>query len=283
MSPTEAELRAFLHDGEGDVPDATSAISRALRVRYERRRRIHTAISSAAVVAVVATGLTFLFTRQSDENGGGSAGAAGGVAASAPEAHAGASAPLASKAAIPSPASTKHGGVVSGTGGGGVGSAGGAYRSDAHSAQAAVSSVSCPTSPTSYALPGGGGLTTYGAKQPMFARRPAGMKLCAYSLVSRLQPRSLVLSAAATRTMTRIIEKSSPLPGPSRMCPDRPADANRRIEIISADATGHRLRAVTITFQTCGPARVTNGTSVRYLYRLPAAVQKLVGPGLPAR
>jgi hypothetical protein len=281
MSPTEAELRAFLHDGEGDLPDATSAISQALRVRYERRRRINTAISSAAVVAVVATGLTFLFTRQSDESGG-SAGAAGGLAATAPAAHGGVRSAAAPKAPAPSPAPPPlQGGPVAGSGGGGR-TAGG-FSEHARAAHALVSTVSCPASPTSYALPGGGGLSTYGANQPMFAHRPVGMKVCAYSLVSRPQPKSLVLSAAATRTMTRIIEKSSPLPGPSRMCPDRPADANRRIEIISADASGRRLRAVTITFQTCGPARVTNGTSVRYLYRLPAAVQKLVGPGLPAR
>jgi hypothetical protein len=285
MSPTEAELRAFLHEGEGDVPDATSAISRALRVRYERRRRLNVVLSSAAVVAVVATGLTFLFTRTGDESGGSSGSAAGGLAvggsaASAPLRHGTASGRVPDLAPVPPAKRPASGAPTGGSGGGGVA---GSYSDAARSAHAAVAGVPCPMSPTSYVLPGGGGLPSYGAKQPMFARRPVGMKLCAYSLVSRNRPESKVLSTSATRTLARIIEKSAALPGPARMCPDRAADANRRIEIISADAAGRRLRPVTITFQTCGQARVTNGTSVRYLYRLPPWLQKLVAPGSPAR
>jgi hypothetical protein len=289
VSPTEAELRAFLHEGEGEVPDATSAISRAVRVRYERRRRITVMASSAAVVAVIATGLSFLVANTGDETAGGNSAAplAGGAAAGTP-AHAGASAAphgAVTKAPVAMPTDKRDSAPAPSGGGRVTGGAGGgtSFRGDARALQSAVAGIACPPSPASYALPGGGGLNSYGAGQPMFARRPAAIKLCSYSLVSRSGPESVVLSAGATGRLTRAIERSPSLPGPSRMCPARAADANRRIQLISVDASGRRLRPVTISFDSCGPARVTNGTSVRYLDRVPPALRKLVEPGSPAR
>ena len=68
MSPSEAQLRAALHDGEGDRPDADQLISRALRIRRDRRRRYQTIAGGLAAAAVVGVGTTVLVTL--DGNGG---------------------------------------------------------------------------------------------------------------------------------------------------------------------------------------------------------------------
>lgn len=56
MSPSESELRAALHDGEGERPDPDAVIERARTARHQRRVRAGAAAASALAVAGIAVG-----------------------------------------------------------------------------------------------------------------------------------------------------------------------------------------------------------------------------------
>src|SRR5439155_8122953 len=134
MSPSESDLRAALHDGEGGNLDVDQLILGARAHAAQRRMRL---LSTAAVVAVVASA--------------GVGGAALLRSGSSPESDAGEKAANRSHSAYDATAGNKRADAVPG-------------------AQGAASGVPCPSSPPNYLLPGGGGTTQFGAPGPLFSK-----------------------------------------------------------------------------------------------------------------
>src|SRR4051812_11297429 len=151
MSPSESELRAALHHGEGDSPDAGKLIAHAADLRRERTRRVNTVLAGTAGVALVglfADGLTAL---RGDDSGA-SADRAGGAALSRPNAG----------SALPAAVSAR-------------GSA-----SSASSAGTSGGVDPCPAEPAHYALPGGGGSGQFGSTDPLLPDDVTSLRLCGY-------------------------------------------------------------------------------------------------------
>lgn len=232
MSPSEFDLRAALHDGEGDVPDASRIIATVARARYERRRRIVGIGSAAAAVAVVATGITLLARTGNTEQ----AGSGGGVAASAP--------------------------AFGGAGHGYAGGLSGARRepaspadSAAASAERAASQVPCPTTLPHLALPGAGGTTQFGADGPLFSQPVAAMKVCSYGVGNQ----AVEFSGTRAKEFADYLEQA-PVSGKQDLCKlNAPSFA-----LYAVSASGARLPVVTAQ-AGCAVYNVTNGTAVRLL------------------
>lgn len=261
MSPTEKELRAFLREGEGDVPDAVSVMSNAMRVREARRKRMTTVLTSAAAAVVVIGGSVLLVNtgRSNDDAGNGNTG--GGLAQSAnggttsTEAAANGGADFEDRRSASSKLAPK------------------ANTSQRYSAMMGL--PMCPATPTHYALPGGGGLNSFGANGKMWKRTPNAMRICAYtgstSPVSRLAYGDQVAAIAQdveTASVTSVV-------GPP--CPtDTPSTTGGTIEIYALDANRKPLKAVVFDVPACGAVHATNGTASRYLTKLPSELASAV-------
>lgn len=228
MSPSEFDLRAALHDGEGDVPDASLIMAKASRAHYERRRRIVAIASGAAAVAVVATGITLLARSGAREEGG----AGGGDTAAA------------GAGAYPGAFQGSHRGAEpnsSATAGSG-GSADKAYE------------LACPKRFPQQALPGGGGTNQFGADEPLFNAPVAAMTVCVYGT----ETRSVYVDGSAAEGFASSLNSASG---------DDPLDCLRAepdLAMYAVDSSGTQLRVVTAT-PGCMAYHVTNGTAERWV------------------
>ena len=259
MSPTENELRAFLREGEGEIPDAVSVMSNAMRVREARRKRITTVLSSAAAAVVVIGGSVLLVNAggSNDENAGSgglaqrvnnTANAAGGAdLGTNSEKH-----QSRSEASVMAPNANKS-----------------------QRYNALMGLPMCPASPTHLALPGGGGLNTFGADGKMWQQPPNAMRVCAY--IGSNRPASRMIYGPQVAKIAHEVETASVtrIAGPS--CPtSTPSTAGRTIEIFALDADRNRLKPVVFDAPACGVVHATNGTASRYLTKLPAGVASTI-------
>jgi hypothetical protein len=73
MSPSESQLRAALHHGEGEPVDAGAVIARARAARHDRRVRMASVAAAVAIVGAVGTGGGLLLSG-SDNTATGTAG-----------------------------------------------------------------------------------------------------------------------------------------------------------------------------------------------------------------
>jgi hypothetical protein len=235
MSPSESDLRAALHDGEGGGgPNVDSVIFRAQAVAAQRRIRL---MSGAAIMAVVlGSGVGIGYLAGSGNESGGSNSAAGGAGA--------AQAPAGSAAR-------------SGSG-----------RNAAHGAVSDASQVPCPKAFPDYRLPGGGGLDQFGAHGPLFTKPVTSVVVCAYG---DHRGRLAVGGQQAAALVTGL--ESAPKTTHERLCAGGPSI--EQLAILAIAPNGSRARTVTVTFPTCGSV-ATNGTAVRYEWKPPSAVRRLL-------
>jgi hypothetical protein len=240
MSPSEFDLRAALHHGEGDDLNVDQLVLGARARAAQRRVRL---LSTAAVVAVVAgasVGIAQLAGNNGEQAGSNAAGA--GSAATNPNAD----------------------------------SAYGA-RSQAKSAPqralAPLSGVACPTTPPHYLLPGGGSPGQFGSGGPLFSKPVSSVVVCAYgsALQKATEPRShpvrLELQDGAATRLAASLENASKTPVMAS-CPG--ASTEQEFAIIGVATDGTRLPAVTASLaDSACVSKVTNGTAIRYQWSPP--------------
>ena len=242
MSPSESELRAALHEGEGGAPDADLVIARALRVRYQRRRLITSVASAAAVVAVVAVGGTLLARTGTDE----SAGSGNGGGAALQDGNSG----PARGANSPVPAAP-----------------------DPAKQSAAASDIACAAQFPRLVLPGGGGTSQFGADEPLFSAPVAAMKICVYGPTAALVEQT-VLSASTASTVAAQLESGDPTNRPN--CPTTSDEGDLAVHAVTS--AGTPLPVVTVGLGC--PFQATNGTAVRWLSAAALdAVRPQLAPG----
>jgi hypothetical protein len=273
VSPSEAQLRAALQDGEGDsdAPDATALISHAVRVRRDRHRRITSIAGGVAVVAVIGVGLTALVT---SGQGSESAGSGGSTADSALK---GGAAGVVAHAPAQRPQDSSGRSAESRR------SAGSAPLPHAYVTSGAASSASrlkCPATADRLMSPGGGGSGQFGSSDPLFAQKVAAMRICAYPQRVGARTQTKTYDAAEARQIASELD-AAPDTRPSASCPANTDYAGGEIEFLAVNAKGEAMKPVVLTL-ACQASQATNGTAVRYVITVPTpALQLFAGHELP--
>jgi hypothetical protein len=256
MSPNEFQLRAALHEGEGDSPDPDSLIAMAVGARRERRRRITAIAGGTTVVAVVAAGATALI----------GLGHHGGNGDESPRAMGGADRAVSTAPNSASP---------------GVGPARSSSAPDQPQdapkpATAYAASIACPATPDHLLLPGGGGSGQFGSTAPLFAHPVVAFRACGYPAGTSAGPRASIIAASQAQRIADQLEAGATRRRAVR-CPANIDSAGGTVEIYPISAAGKqfiRLRPVVITFGC--ESEATNGTAVRYLINLPDPVGSML-------
>ncbi len=256
MSPSEFDLRAALHDGEGQPVDVDAVLTRGRAQRVRRRNRL--LMSAAAGVLVVGVGTAVALVRGSDGTRTGSDSAARDSRAPTQRAEVSSQAPgLAAPTAYPgaggpAPSAMKSTGATSSS-----------------TATATVApELACPAAAPDLAAPAGG--TAAGG--PLFAAPVSTLVVCAYpgsGSVARA-PANVVLSGRAARQLVSSLENASSEQS-RQPCPTIARADARDLVLIGVTADHTRLAEVVTTLdeQPCA-VRVTNGVAVRYGWSPPA-------------
>ena len=244
MGPNEAQLRAALHEGEGESLDAAALISHAVQVRRERRRRVTSIVGAVVVVAVVGLGTAGLVALGRGGDHGAASSVAGGAARSS---------------------------VAGGNGKAPV------SRAAVQPSVATIPVPACPATPMRYRLP-----TSQNVKEPLFERPVAAMRVCAYR--DGAGPSSAALTGADARTLAETLNSSGVLPGTRVKCPANLDVASGTFELLAVDADGTALDPVVITLgcglspATNGTAlRFLSDVPLRVLKLLPVVPGHVVG------
>lgn len=258
MSPNEFQLRAALHDGEGDRVDPERVILRVQRARRERRARLLSVAAAIIVVGGVATGGTYLLSGSHNEdagsastNGGGAPQGANGAASEAP--------------AAPSPAAA------------GTSRAGGAdFNGQTTGAPAAPPAVratlqqlSCPPTRPTLTPP----TSAYHAG-PLFAHVVTALKVCGYPHGSTGVGGSLELTGSAAHDLAASLARASTGP-PKTLCVGNPAEA-AGLYLVAVTRAGAPMSPVRVDMD-CG-ATIFTDTAIRYLWRPPVEIAALLAP-----
>ena len=192
MSPSESDLRAALHDGEGGSPNVDLVIMKAEVRAAQRRTRLLSAAIVVGVVASAGVGIGFLSSHSNQDE------------KSAMEARGSAAVPAAPRAS-----------VTAGSAGGAVGSNTGAYASAGNCPGNAYTSMSADSTATS------------GAHLSMFSTRVSTVVLCAYNALDAKQPEQrraatqpdkVVLHGAQASQLVQSL-KQAPKTRPTDPCP----------------------------------------------------------------
>lgn len=249
MAPSEFELRAALHDGEGEGVNAGRVIARARAVRATRRTRWATAAASVAVVGALGTGIGALAHYGGSESAG-SASSAGG--ANAADSAAGAEAGAPAGAAAPQPVAPSADGAKAPSHGltqGGFGSEMGM----------------CPPEPPSVRVPEPGSPGTSG---PLFTRRVTSVTVCGFRAKraggSPVFEKGVVLTTAPARQLADSLDAAS---SEFHEVPCPPEQYATRL-VVYARSGAHRAAPVLVDL-ACGVS-LTNGAAARYDWTPPA-------------
>jgi hypothetical protein len=255
MSPSEAQLRAALHEGEGETLDAGALTAHASWVRRERRRRVYLAAGAAAAVAVIGVGIASWVG-----TGGRSTTSAGGDAAAPARQvtrHAGSvpSADVRHRPAVGAPAS--------------------------HDAVGKRAPGECPTTAPRYLLPGGGGSGQFGASEPLFTHGVAKIVVCGYPAAATQSARRLVLTAGQATALAASLEAApAAMTTPGIKCANVDT-LGGTLDLLATDANGVASKPVVVTLG-CPRNMATNGTAVRYVSELPVRLIALLSNAVMA-
>lgn len=274
MSPSEFDLRAALHDGEGGDDLNVDQLIQHARARVTQRRvRLLSGAAIVAVVAGVATGGTLLaagngsqHSLANDQRADTSAGSApGGQAAKAraPAPVGGHGAARSSRTAAPT--APAQGGIV----------------------PMERSAATCPRRPPP-PLPGGRSPDQSGTGGPLFTKPVVSIVVCGYgNMLTRVSapnghPARLELHDGAATRLAASLE-SAPKVKLHVMCPDYRTAATQQVAIIgiAANGTGAGTVTTTIGMPPCA-VEVTNGTAVRYDWSPPADIARRLAALNPA-
>lgn len=248
MSPSEAQLRAALHEGEGQGLDAGLLIAHASRVRRERRRRINQAAAATLAVGVLGAGFTLLV-------GGGYGDQAGGGTSASQRTTAAGSAAGGYGPMQKSPRSTAH------------------LRAAVPSPQfgaGSAATVSCPSVPDRIGLPAG--VTPDEAAGPLVPADATAIRACGYPGGTRARA-ALVQGRSATALAATV--NSAPITSRRvlRTCTkDAPSGT---VELFAVDGAGRQAKPVVVTV-ACPEAVATNGLATRYLPVAPKLLTDLL-------
>lgn len=252
MSPSEADLRAFLREGEGDHVDPEDIIWSGRQVRARRRTLLLSAAAAVVVVGATATGVAALVNSPSPSANGGGNGTAAQASVNGANNAAGGSPGHRALVRVPDRARA-----------GGPGVAGAA--------------PSCLRRSGSRALVHGAH-----ASGPLLAGPVKKFVVCAYSngtLLKRMTPQPVVVTGPAARQLASSLRHLSATM-PPRDCPMIAATASTAVRIVPITATGRQLASLVanIGLPTCETV-VTNGSAVRYGWHVPPRVAALLRLG----
>lgn len=240
MSPSEDQLRAALHHGEGEHLDVDGLLLRAAATRHARRVRI--GATAAAVLAVAGIGIGSVLTFG---DRGGQPTARGGPS------------PRAATDLLPS-SSLPGGRSVSGAASGSVSTA------PQHPSGA------CPLVLPQVSIPGGEAVAV--AHGPLFTQPVAAVTVCAYFSVTGSPvtadgaPVSVHLTGGEAGALAASLEHASTTRLEGGLCPDMIALSARALAMFGSTADGTPLRPVVVSIDrpySCNPP-ITNGAAVRF-------------------
>jgi hypothetical protein len=240
MSPTEDQLRAALHHGEGEHLDVDGLLLRAAATRHARRVRIGATAAAVLAVAGIGVGSVVAFGDRGQHP----------ITASG-------SSPRAGTDLRPSRS------LQTGTAPGGVATGSPATRSQ-------DSSGDCPPVLPRVTVPGGESPAL--AVGPLFAQPVSAVSVCAYFSATGSPVTdggttvSTRLTGADAATLAASLERASTRRLEGGLCPDMIALSARTLAVFGEGADGAPLRPVLIPIDrpySCNPA-VTNGAAVRF-------------------
>ena len=256
MSPSEADLRAALREGEGDGVDANDIIWSVRHTRARRRSMLLSAAAAVIVVAATAAGVTALVHGAGSPNGASGAAAqgngnGGGTAA------AGSSSTSVPARTHPQPALP-----------------GGGAREPGMEIAPRCGVLGGPASP--------GRARASGSLVPGPVRE---FFVCAYSNFpppSPAMPPHVRITGPAARQIAESLRKLTANSMPPD-CPEVSSSGNTAINLLPISPTGRQLPDITVKIglPACATT-VTNGPITRYGWRLPPSVKALLPrPGEP--
>lgn len=274
MSPNEAQLRAALHEGEGESVNAGALISHAVGVRRERRRRVYLAAGAAVAVAGVGVGIAALTNVAGHDNS----------TASGANARADRAAHALSRPSAAAPPPTPVHGTASAAGGAAItpnmkkSSATEKGNVPPPSPAGPLSAPpGCPATVARLFLPGGGGSGQFGASEQLFTHRVAKIVVCGYPAKASASVRRVTLRGGDATAAAAALE-SAPTTYRAGTCPGAEPALSGKLELLATGPNGTRSRPVVVTVGCRTTA--TNGTAVRYLDSLPTRFLRLLRTGI---
>jgi hypothetical protein len=253
VSPSEADLRAALRDGEGDRVDPYDIIHAVRERRAHRRTVLLSAAAAVVFVGAAAAGGAALFNSGSGNNNGGA-------------------------------------NLAGGNGGGALNAAGNSSQPMRRGAQTAAHKpgfVSMCVSPQIRRTPTNGNESS----GSLLSGPVTSFVVCATpesSTGSGHTPQTaspVTVTGAAARSLVASLSNAATSPVRT-VCPFSNATTRITLLMTPVTAAGEHLPALSATIESaaCG-AMVTNGTTTRYGWRLPPRVATLLrvatGPGGP--
>jgi hypothetical protein len=240
MSPSEDQLRAALHHGEGEHLDVDGLLLRAAATRHARRVRIGATVAAVLAVAGIGLGSVVAF----GDRGGQPTAGAGSSRGAAIDLR-----PSNSLPAVPGASGSASGSAPTGP---------------------QRSSTACPPVLPQIAIPAGE--PTAAAHGPLFAQPVAAVTVCAYFSVTRGPVTaggatvSVQLTGGPAAALAASLEHASTTRLEGGLCPDMIALSARALAVFGVTADGTALRPVLISIDrpySCNPP-VTNGVAVRF-------------------
>lgn len=208
MSPSESELRSFLHDGEGEPIDPNAVIAHARAARHNRRVRLASVAAAVVAVGAVSVGTVVLT----------------GGSSSAPSADRN-RLPGADSLTTPTAGQAAPGRAATPTG-----------------------PPPCPVVPLHLMVPGGGGTGQFGGGGPLFDGAVSSMQVCGYAAASigaqvRYGNMTVISGAPAAEIATSLNAASTKQV--IRRCPDAPI---RELIIYASAQSGVAVKPVVVDY-----------------------------------
>lgn len=254
MSPSEADLRAALREGEGDGVDANDIIWSVRHTRARRRSMLLSAAAAVIVVAATAAGVTALVRGAGSPNGSSGAAAQGNGGGNAAAGSSSTSVPARTHPQPAIPGGAREPGMQ-------IAPRCGAFGGPASPGRARASGSLVPGPVRAFVV-------------------------CAYSNFptrSAAMAPQVRITGPAARQIAESLRKLTATWPPD--CPQVSSTGNTAINLLPISSTGRQLPDITVKIglPACGTT-VTNGWITRYGWRLPPRVEALLPhAGVPGK